>query len=315
MATRMTSLPRIALMAGVALTMASTPALAQSAGDGPTPRGPREVSPDAAAKLRASVKTSKARSLEQARQAELQRQEQARQWEETQRRNTAAEAARLEYEALADAEFEEERARKAAAWNANAKAQERALANSIDRLNNTVSRVEEQQAEATLRNREAAQEKEAADRRRQVELIDQATRRQYAEGDRLAAERGQSEQQRAQAKAAEAAATELRSADRLREQAAAERARLRQAANSTSAIPALGSGSAPAKAAGTPSAATASGGVMQTFLGKTCADARASAQSWVGNGSFKVVSEYTETGGTCRVGISYTSGTSTGIRQ
>jgi hypothetical protein len=136
--------------------------------------------------------------MEQARQNELQRQEAARQAQIQVQLWAAAEAQRLAEEAKADAEFEAERARKAAAWQQMAQANEQALANSMARLQATTANIQAQQAEAADR----------AERQRQVELIRQANQRQDEEAARLAAQRQQYEQQRAQAQASERARTQ-----------------------------------------------------------------------------------------------------------
>lgn len=225
---RLISIPALALV-----VLLPAPSISQVA------QQPRQLSEDDLAKIRKSVQSSKARSIQAAAEAERQQQEQARQFEEQQRLAAEAWARQEEDNAQFEAEFEEDRRAKAAAWKAQADRNARALADSLRNLDNTVARVQAQQAEAVRRQQETEREKESAGRRRQVELIDAAAQRQNAEGDRFAAQRGASEQQRAGAKASEAAAVEPRSADRLTEQAAAERARLRQqasaAANPTAA--------------------------------------------------------------------------------
>jgi hypothetical protein len=171
----------------------------------PPVRAPRKLSEADLARIRQSVQESRARSLEQARVAELQRQEAARQAAVQAQIWAAQEAQRQAEEAAADAEFEAERARKAAAWQQQAQASEQALANSLQALNDTTARIQAQQAEAAARQRAQAEALAAAERQRQVELIRQANQRQEEEAARLAAQRQQYEQQRADAAAAERA--------------------------------------------------------------------------------------------------------------
>ena len=326
----------LGLLVGAAVS-ASGPAVAGAAEGGvaaPAADTPRKLTEEDLAKLRKSVQASKARSIELARQAELKRQEDARrqeeaqrQWVESQRIAAAQEAQRLEEEALAEAEFEAERAQKAAAWNAQKAANERALANSLSRLNNTVARVQAQQAEAVARQREEAQARELAERRRQVELINQATQRQDDEARRLAAQRQQSEQQRA------AADVQRKRDEQLRQQAVAERARLQQQRAAQQAQQGTATAQSgitiqsrrtdevppprvePAKPAAAPTTPQASGDPTRVFLGRTCAAAHAGAATWVGNGSFQVQSEQMGSDGLCRVLIRYRSGSGTGVRQ
>lgn len=209
-------------------------------------RQPRQLSAEQLAKLRTSVQKSKARSIEQARRAELQRQEQARQWEEQQRIAEAEAAWRAEQDALAEAEEE------AAAPPVNLAA---VFANSFNQAmaENAAQKAEQdafiaglqrQQAEAQRQREEQQQAAANAERRRQVELIDRATQRQYDEGERLAAQRRQHEQQRAEKEAAERAEAQRLRDENLREQAAAERKRLQeQKAPAASAKPTDGAGS------------------------------------------------------------------------
>jgi hypothetical protein len=164
---------------------------------------PRKLSDADLARLRESVQKSRALIVEQARQAELQRKEAARQAQLQAQAWAAAEARRQAEEAEADAEFEAERQRKAAAWNQMAQANEQALANSMQNLRDTTARIEAQQADAAARQRAQAEAQELAERQRQVELIRQANQRQDEEAARLAAQRQQYEQQRADAQAAE----------------------------------------------------------------------------------------------------------------
>jgi hypothetical protein len=171
----------------------------------PPVKAPRKLSEADLARLQQSVQKSRARSFEQARQIQLQQQEAARQAELQAQVWAAQEAQRQAEEAAADAEFEAERARKAAAWQQQSQASEQALANSIQRLNDTTARVQAQQAEAQARQRAQADALAAAERQRQMELVRQANQRQNEEAARLAAQREQYEQQRADAEAAERA--------------------------------------------------------------------------------------------------------------
>jgi hypothetical protein len=166
---------------------------------------PRQLSVADLDRIHQSVQKSRARSIEQARQAQLQQQESARQLALQMQAMEAAEAQRLAEEAEADAEFEAERAQKAAAWQQMTQANEQALANSMQRLRNTTAQVQAQQAEAQARQRAQADALAQSERRRQVELIRQANQRQEEEAARLAAQRQQYEQQRADAQAAESA--------------------------------------------------------------------------------------------------------------
>ena len=176
----------------------------------PPLKAPRKLSEADLARITQSVQKSRARSLEQARQNELQRQEAARQAQLQYQAMAAAEARRLAEEAEADAEFEAERARKAAAWQQQAQASEQALANSMARLQNTTAQIQARQAEAAARQRAQAEAADRAERQRQVELVRQANQRQADEAARLAAQRQQYEQQRADALAAERARTSQR---------------------------------------------------------------------------------------------------------
>ncbi|MDF3020651.1 MAG: hypothetical protein K0Q92_1954 [Steroidobacteraceae bacterium] len=176
----------------------------------PPLKAPRKLSEADLARITQSVQKSRARSLEQARQNELQRQEAARQAQLQYQAMAAAEARRLAEEAEADAEFEAERARKAAAWQQQAQASEQALSNSMARLQNTTAQIQAQQAEAAARQRAQAEAADRAERQRQVELVRQANQRQADEAARLAAQQQQYEQQRADAQAAERARTSQR---------------------------------------------------------------------------------------------------------
>ena len=183
----------------------------QEASPPPPPlKAPRKLSEADLARITQSVQTSRARSLEQARRNELQRQEAARQAQLQYQAMAAAEAQRLAEEAEADAEFEAERARKAAAWQQQAQASEQALANSMARLQHTTAQIQAQQAEAAARQRAQAEAADRAERQRQVELVRQANQRQADDAARLAAQRQQYEQQRADAQATERARTSQR---------------------------------------------------------------------------------------------------------
>ena len=176
----------------------------------PPVRVPRKLSEEDIARIRQSVQNSRVRSLEQARLAEQQRQEAARQAQLQAQAWAAAEAQRQAEDAAWEAEFEAERARKAEAWQQNARASEQALADSTQRLNDSTARIQAQQAEALARQRAQAEALAAADRQRQMELVRQANQRQQEEAARLAAQRQQYEQQRADAQAAERARQQQR---------------------------------------------------------------------------------------------------------
>ena len=177
------------------------PVVAKQEASPPAPpvRAPRKLSEADLARISQSVQKSRARSVEQARQNELQRQEAARQLQLQLQAMAEAEARRQAEEAEADAEFEAERAQKAAAWEQMRNASEQALADSTARLNDTTARIQAQQAEAAARQRAQAVSADQAERQRQVELIRQANQRQDEEAARLAAQRQQYEQQRADA--------------------------------------------------------------------------------------------------------------------
>ncbi len=177
------------------------PVVAKQVASPPAPpvRAPRKLSEADLARISQSVQKSRARSVEQARQNELQRQETARQTQLQLQAMAEAEARRQAEEAEADAEFEAERARKAAAWEQMRNASEQALADSTARLNDTTARIQAQQAEAAARQSAQADSADRAERQRQVELIRQANQRQDEEAARLAAQRQQYEQQRADA--------------------------------------------------------------------------------------------------------------------
>ncbi len=178
----------------------------------PPVKVPRKLTDAELARIARSVQESRARSAEQARQIELQRQEAARQAQIQAQIWAAAEAQRQAEEAAADAEFEAERARKAAAWQQMTQANEQALADSMARLQATTASIQAQQAEAAARQRAQAEAADRAERQRQVELIRQANQRQEEEAARLAAQRQQYEQQRAAAQAAELERAQQRSA-------------------------------------------------------------------------------------------------------
>jgi hypothetical protein len=173
---------------------------------------PRKLSEADLAHLRQSVQKSRARSMERARQAELKRQEAARQAQLQAQAWAAAEAQRQADDAAWEAEFEAERARKAEAWQQNARANEQALADSMQRLNDSTARIQAQQADVLARQRAQADALAEADRQRQMELVRQANQRQQEEAARLAAQRQQYEQQRADAQAAERARQQQRGA-------------------------------------------------------------------------------------------------------
>jgi hypothetical protein len=173
----------------------------------------RKLSEADHARIWLSVRKSRARSVEQARLAESQRQEAARQAALQAQVWAAQEAQRQAEDAAWEAEFEAERARKAAAWQQSAQASEQALADSTQRLNDSTARIQAQQAEALARQRAQSDALAAAERQRQVELIRQANQRQEEEAARLAAQRQQYEQQRADAAAAERARVQQRSAE------------------------------------------------------------------------------------------------------
>ena len=156
---------------------------------------PRKLSEADLALLRESVQESRARVVEQARLAELQRQEAARQRELEYRAMEAAQAQRRAEIEEADAEYEAESARKAAAWQQMAQANEQALNDSIQRLRDTTSRIEAQQASASAQSTQA-DPLGSDERQRQVELIRQANQRQDDEAARLAAQRQQAEADR-----------------------------------------------------------------------------------------------------------------------
>ncbi|HET6432662.1 hypothetical protein [Dyella sp.] len=87
--------------------------------------------------------------------------------------------ARQQEEADADAEFEAERAQKAAAWNAMAAANEQGLADSIARLNDTTARVQAQQEQYRLQQQYAQQAAQTEQRQRDAENARLTTQRQY----------------------------------------------------------------------------------------------------------------------------------------
>jgi len=162
-------------------------------------KAPRRLTEEDKQRIWQGVQQSRARSLEQARQNELARQEAERQ-AAIQQQIWAAERARQEAEeAAADAEFEAERQQKAAAWNAMARANEQALNDSLQRLRDTTASVQAQQAQAQTYQNTPADPIGAAERRRQVELINQANRRQDDIAAGYAAKNQQYEQARATA--------------------------------------------------------------------------------------------------------------------
>jgi hypothetical protein len=141
-------------------------------------KAPRRLTQKEQEQIWLAVQNSRAQSLQAARKLELQRQEAARQ-AAIQEQIWAAERARQEAEeAAADAEFEAERQQKAAAWNAMARANEQALNDSMQRLRDTTARIQAQQAQAQASQNTPVDPIGAAERRRQVELINQANRRQ-----------------------------------------------------------------------------------------------------------------------------------------
>jgi hypothetical protein len=162
----------------------------------PPIKAPRRLTEADLADIRASVRASRARAVEKARVAELQRQEAARQAAEMAQVWAAQEAQRQREEAIADAEFEEERARKAAAWQAQSRASEQALNDSLQRMRDDTAQIQAQQAEAAQRQRAQAEAAERAERLRQLDLVREANQRQADEAARLAAQRQQSQLER-----------------------------------------------------------------------------------------------------------------------
>ncbi|WP_157615752.1 hypothetical protein [Rhizobacter sp. Root404] len=314
----------VALLALLCLPVASgaqTP-VPDSEASAPAVEAPRQLSEQDLAKLRRSVQSSKVRAVEEARLAELRRQEQARQFEE-QRRQYQAQAARAAQEdARAEAEEEADRSRRAAKLNASRAASERALAQSMARLNDTANRVQAQQAQQVERQREQAEVQQRTERQRQVKLINQATQRQDEEAARLARQRQQSEQARADAQAAERAQTQRRHDEQSRQQMAAEPARqqekpqrLQASTGSLTFDEKSRSPTLPAAVPATmPNVVPPSSPTRATrmFLGKSCADARAGAQTWVGkNGTFSTDREEANGyDGFCRLWIYGWSGSS-----
>ena len=186
-------------------------------------KAPRQLTAEDMQKLQSSVQRSRTRSVEQARQAELQRQEAARQAELNEQRWAAERAQREAEEAAAEAEMEADRQQKAAAWNAMAQANEQALNDSLQNLRDTAARAQAQQAEAAERQRAQADAAAQAERRRQVELIRQANQRQDDDAARYAAQRQQYDQQRANTQAAD-----LQETQRRRDEQAAQEAQRRR---------------------------------------------------------------------------------------
>lgn len=141
-------------------------------------KAPRQLTEQDRQKIWQTVQANRASSLQEARQYEQQRQEAARQ-AAIQEQIWAAERERQEAEqAAAEAEFEAERQQKAAAWNAMARANEQALNDSLQSLRDTTARIQAQQAQAQPAQNTPSDPIGAAERRRQVELINQANRRQ-----------------------------------------------------------------------------------------------------------------------------------------
>lgn len=273
---------RTAMLLAVLMAF-SAPVLAQ--------QQPRQLSAQDLAKLRKSVQNSKARSIEQARQAELQRQEQARQWEEARRAAEARAARQAEEDALADAEFEAERAQKAAEWDRSKRAGERALADSFQRLNDTTSRVQAEQAEYRARQEQAARDAQAEQRQREVDNARDATRRQHEQADRFAEQQRESERARQEAQKAQQA------------QQAQQQSRSSGLVIESKAPPdPVPVPSLPARNEVAPQ--PSSDEPIMGFIGATCADARFGAQRWVGTGgTFEVAAERIGSDGWCTVQI------------
>lgn len=173
------------------------PAVAKLPAPPPKPiKAPRRLTEEDTQRLWQSVQQSRARSLQEARQAELARQEAARQAAIQQQIWAAQQAQREAEEAAAEAEFEAERQQKAVAWNAMARANEQALNNSLQSLRDTTARIQAQQAQAQPYQSAPADPIGAAERQRQVELINQANRRQDDIAAGYAAQNRQYEQSR-----------------------------------------------------------------------------------------------------------------------
>jgi hypothetical protein len=163
-------------------------------------KAPRQLTEEDTKRIWQSVQTSRARSLEQARQNELARQEAARNAAIQAQIWAAEQAQREAEEAEAEAEFEAERQQKAAAWNQMARANEQALNDSLQNMRDTTARIQAQaQVQQQARQSAPADPLGAAERQRQVELIRQANQRQEDTADRYAAQRHQSEQPRSDA--------------------------------------------------------------------------------------------------------------------
>lgn len=162
-------------------------------------KAPRRLTQDDLQKIWQDVQASRARSLEQARQIELARQEGERQAALQIQRWAAERAQREAEEAAEEAELEAERQQKAAAWNAMARANEQALNDSLQSLRDTTARIQSQQAQAPAPQTASADPLGAAERQRQVELIRQANQRQDDIANGYAAQRQQQEQSRAAA--------------------------------------------------------------------------------------------------------------------
>lgn len=125
----------------------------------------------------------------------------AERWQAERDAMEAQELARQQQEAEDEAEFEAERAQKAAAWNAMASASEQGLADSIARLNETAARVQAQQEQYRLQQQYAQQAAQAEQRRREAENARQATQRQYEIARQFEAQQQAQRQTQAEARA------------------------------------------------------------------------------------------------------------------
>jgi hypothetical protein len=161
-------------------------------------KAPRQLTEEDTQRIWQSVQQSRAQSLAQARQNELARQEAARQAAIQEQIWAAERAQREAEEAAAEAEMEVERQQKAAAWNAMARANEQALNDSLQSLRDTTARIQAQQAQAQT-YQAPVDPIGAAERQRQVQLINEANRRQDEIAAGYAAQRAQNEQARAAA--------------------------------------------------------------------------------------------------------------------
>ncbi|HEU5138016.1 MAG TPA: hypothetical protein VFU13_22925 [Steroidobacteraceae bacterium] len=163
-------------------------------------KAPRQLTEEDTKRIWKSVQASRVRSLEQARQNELARQEAAQKAAIQAQIWAAQQAQREAEEAEAEAELEAERQQKAAAWNQMTRANEQALNNSLQNLRDNTARIQAQaQAQQQARQSAPVDPLGAAERQRQVELIRQANQRQDDDASRYAAQRQQSEQPRADA--------------------------------------------------------------------------------------------------------------------